>query len=54
MPKKGYKTITVKAEVYDYYHSTWQQRKKEYNIKGVNSFSAFISYVLNEALSCEK
>lgn len=53
LPKKGYKSITVKQEVYDYYHAQWQQNKQKYAIKGVNSFSAFITYVLDKALKCE-
>jgi hypothetical protein len=33
MPKKGFKTITVKAEVSDYFFSEWLKVKDEYTIK---------------------
>ncbi|HEX7482937.1 MAG TPA: hypothetical protein VF350_05685 [Candidatus Bathyarchaeia archaeon] len=44
MPKKGYKTITVKAEVYDYFFNEWLKVKEEYAIKkGIRSFSAYVT-----------
>lgn len=47
MPKEGYKSITVKAEVYDYYYAEWLKVKKEYTVKkGITSFSSFITYIL--------
>ncbi len=47
MPKKGYKTITVKAEVYDYFFNEWLKVKDEYAIKrGIRSFSAYVTYRL--------
>jgi hypothetical protein len=47
MPKKGYKTITVKTEVYDYFFNEWLNVKEEYSIKkGIRSFSAYVTYRL--------
>lgn len=55
MPKKGYKTITVKAEVYDYFFNEWLKVKEEYTIrKGIRSFSAYITYILAQLLDKEK
>ena len=52
MPKKGYKTITVKAEVYDYFFNEWLKVKKEYAIqKGIRSFSAYITYLLAQLMA---
>ena len=46
-PKKGYKSITVKTEVYDYFFNEWLKVKEEYAIKkGIRSFSAYITYRL--------
>ena len=40
-PKKGYKSITVKAEVYEYFFDEWLKVKEEYAIKkGIQSFQA--------------
>jgi hypothetical protein len=51
MPKKGYKTITVKAEVYDYFFNEWLKVKKEYAIKkGIQSFSGYITYLLAQLM----
>lgn len=51
MPKKGYKCITVKANVYDHYYGHWTNHKEEYSIKkGITSFSAFITYVLAKTM----
>ncbi len=47
MPKKGYKTITVKTEVYDYFFNEWLKVKEDYEIKkGIHSFSAYVTYKL--------
>jgi hypothetical protein len=55
MPKKGYKTITVKAEVYDYFFNEWLKVKKEYAIaKGIRSFSAYVTYFLARLMDEEK
>ena len=46
-PKKGYKSITVKTEVYDYFFNEWLNVKDEYEInKGIRSFSAYVTYRL--------
>lgn len=47
MPKKGYKSITVKAEVYDYFYREWLRIEEEYAIKkGIRSFSGYVTYRL--------
>ena len=51
MPKKGYKTITVKAEVYEYFFNEWLKVKDEYAIrKGIRSFSAYICFTLAQLM----
>lgn len=55
MPKKGYKSITVKAEVYDYFFKEWLKVKEEYTIKkGIHSFSAYVTYLLAQLINEEK
>ncbi len=53
-PKKGYKTITVKAEVYRYFFNEWLKVKEEYAIKGVFSFSAYVNYQLAQLADEDK
>jgi hypothetical protein len=54
-PKKGYKTITVKAEVYDYFFNEWLKIREEYTIKnGIRSFSAFVTYRLAQLIQEDK
>ncbi len=54
-PKKGYKSITVKTEVYDYFYSEWLKIKEEYAIeKGIRSFSAYITYQLAQLMNEDK
>jgi hypothetical protein len=54
-PKKGYKTITVRADVYDYFFSEWLKVKDEYVIKrGIRSFSAYVTYRLAQLINKEK
>jgi hypothetical protein len=55
MPKKGYKTITVKTEIYDYFFTEWLKVKKEYTTKkDVRSFSAYVAYFLEKLMDEEK
>ena len=55
IPKKGYKSITVKAEVYDYFFNEWLIVKEEYAIKkGIRSFSAYITARLAELINEDK
>ena len=54
-PKKGYKSITVKAEVYDYFFREWLKVKEEYAIKkGIHSFSAYVTYQLSQLINENK
>ena len=54
-PKKGYKSITVKTEVYDYFFTEWLKVKDEYAIKkGIHSFSAYITYRLAQLINEDK
>ena len=54
-PKRGYKSITVKAEVYDYFFKEWLKVKDEYTIKkGIRSFSAYVTYRLAQLMNKEK
>lgn len=55
MPRKGYKSITVKEDVYDYFYTEYVKVKEEYAIKkGIRSFSAFISQRLSELMEEEE
>ena len=54
-PKKGYKSITVKAEVYDYFFSEWLKVKEEYAVQnGIHSFSAYVTSRLAQLMAEEK
>jgi len=54
MPRKGYKSITVTQSVYDYFYNEYVKVKEEYAIKkGIRSFSAFVTYRLNQLMEEE-
>jgi hypothetical protein len=54
-PKKGFKSITVKVEVYDYFFNEWLKVKEEYAIKkGIHSFSAYVTCILSQLINEEK
>jgi hypothetical protein len=55
MPRKGYKSITVREEVYDFFFNEWLKVRKEYILKkGISSFSGYVTYRLNELTEQEK
>ncbi|MFB3890151.1 MAG: hypothetical protein ACE14S_11720 [Candidatus Bathyarchaeia archaeon] len=54
-PKHGYKSITVKAEIYDYFFNEWLKVKEAYTIsKGIRSFSAYVTYRLAQLMEEDK
>jgi hypothetical protein len=55
VPKPGYKSITVKTEIYDYFFNEWLKVKEEYAIsKGIQSFSGYVTYRLSQLMKEEK
>lgn len=51
MPEEGYKSITVKKDVYDYLMSQYKKVQKEWLIKkGINSFTGYVTYQLNQVV----
>jgi len=54
MPRKGFKTITVREEVYNYFWDLWQKNKEEYRKQGITSFSGFVTKLLYEMIEKEK
>ncbi len=55
MPREGYKSITVKQEVYDYLMKEYQKRKTELLTKhGISSFSGYVTFRLNELMEQDK
>jgi len=53
VPAKGFKSITVKEEVYDYFWQRWQQEKEKYRKQGITSFSGFVTKLLYEMIERE-
>ena len=51
MPEEGYKSITVKKDVYDYLMNQYKKVQKEWLIKkGINSFTGYVTYQLNQVV----
>jgi len=48
MPYKGFKSITVREEVYDKLWKIWEERKDKCVREGITSFSSFITNLLFE------
>jgi len=54
MPKAGFKSITVSESVYDRFYSSYQKKKDELSMKGINSFSGYVTYMLEEMMQKDK
>ena len=54
MPKPGFKSITVSETVYEKFHEIYQQNKDDLSMKGVNSFSGYVTYLLEELAQKDK
>ena len=54
MPKEGFKSITVSEIVYNKFFDVYQKNKEDLLMKGVNSFSGYITYMLEEMMQKDK
>lgn len=54
MPKAGFKSITVSENVYDKFYEVYYKNKQELAMKGVNSFSGYVTYMLEEMMQKDK
>jgi hypothetical protein len=55
MPEKGYRSITVKQDVYDFLMKEYKKKKKDWLVKhGISSFTGYINYRLNELRTLDK
>lgn len=54
MPKAGFKSITVSENVYDKFFNVYEKSKEDLAMKGVNSFSGYVTYMLEEMMQKNK
>ncbi len=54
MPKEGFKSITVSEIVYNKFFDVYQKNKQDLVMKGVNSFSGYVTYMLEEMMQKDK
>ncbi len=54
MPKPGFKSITVSEQVYEKFYDVYEKNKEELTMKGVNSFSGYVTYMLEEMMQKDK
>ena len=54
MPKEGFKSITVSETVYNKFFDVYQKNKEDLLMKGVNSFSGYVTYMLEEMMQKDK
>jgi hypothetical protein len=55
MPRKGYKSITVKQNIYDYFYQEYSKNREKLEIKdGIHSFSAYVTSRLSELAGIPK
>ena len=54
MPKAGFKSITVSEEVYDRFFDVFEKNKPDLTMKGINSFSGYVTYMLEQTMQKDK
>lgn len=50
MPKSGFKSITVKEEIYDDLYGTYKKLKPNLPKIGINSFAGFIQFTFEKLI----
>jgi hypothetical protein len=51
MPKPGFKSITVSEHVYKQFFRVYEKNKKGLEIKGIRSFSGYLTSMMEEMMS---
>lgn len=46
MPKKGFTSFSLKSSVYDYWYRNYQKEKENLRMKGVSSFSGYLTHLI--------
>lgn len=54
MPKPGFKSITLSEQVYEKFYDVYNKNKEDLTMKGVNSFSGYVTYMLEEMMQKDK
>jgi len=54
LPKAGFKSITVSETVYDKFLQVYEKSKDDLLMKGVNSFSGYVTYMLEELMAKDR
>lgn len=50
LPKEGFKSITVSEAIYNRFYKRYAERKDELGLKGVSSFSGYLTSILEELM----
>jgi hypothetical protein len=50
MPRKGFRSITVRQEIYDELMQQYEERREELLKQGITSFSGYVTRFLYDAL----
>ncbi len=54
MPKPGFKSVTLAESVYERFYDVYESSKDDLMMKGVNSFSGYITHMLEEMMLKDK
>ena len=54
MPKAGFKSITVSDTIYDRFQDVYQKNREDLSTKGINSFSGYVTYMLEEMMEKDR
>ena len=46
MPKAGFKSVTFSETIYEKLHVDYEKKKSQLQMKGINSFSGYVTSIL--------
>lgn len=53
MPKTGFKSITISEEAYKRFHTTYDSNRADLTKRGINSFSGYITYMIEDRMQSD-
>ena len=51
MPKNGFKSYALKEKLYDFWENEYKDKKEDLRKKGITSFSAYLTNLINESIT---
>lgn len=54
MPKQGFKSLTIRDEIYDYFQDIYTKNETEFHLVGITTYAGFVTAILDAIIRTKK